>query len=100
MFVSLLETLDVKLKIANPDDLKKWMTDYVKGLQVVLIQKDVYYETEKYDINTLLEEVIHNTEQVTFAAKKSLPGGAAKLERLGRYVCQHGCDPKETLWHL
>ena len=29
--MSLFESLDVKFKMDNADDLKNWMTDYVKG---------------------------------------------------------------------
>jgi hypothetical protein len=110
--VSMFETLDVKPRMDNPDDLRKWMTDYVKGQARMEDQndrgkpestgtvsthvvhdpkvstfsggtntKDVSYETWKYEINTLLEEGTHKTEQVTSAAKKSLRGDAAKVVR-------------------
>ena len=110
--VSVFETLDVKPKMDNPDDLRKWMTDFVKGQGRMEDQsdhgkpqgtgtvsthvvhdpkvstfsggtntKDVSYETWKYEINTLLEEGVHKTEQVTSAAKKSLRGDAAKVVR-------------------
>ena len=110
--VNMFESLEVKPKMDNTEELKTWMADYVKGqgrlehdvgpdpnipvagkathiIQMPRLvpfsgsgdQKEISYESWRFEVLTLLNEGTHSPKEVETAAKKSLRGEASNIVR-------------------
>lgn len=104
--VGMFRTLGVKPKTDSPDDLRKWMKDYLQSQNGAGAPPDVKqmvtstvvthnprvsnfsgstkgdhvsYDVWKYEVTSLLEEAVHSREAVTVAVRKSLKGEAANI---------------------
>ncbi len=103
--VDIFNVLDVKPKMDSPEDLTKWMADYIQAKQPTPLtttsqiqythatritpfsgtkDKEISYESWRYEVETYLKEGAYSRTEVASAAKKSLRGEASDaVRRLG-----------------